>query len=322
MRDRAIRHKCVERSKFNTQKIGVRSISDIISTRKMCFSKKVNYIRHHYTYYEGNYDLFATESGKPNARKFKLNKLIIDVINGKKDASELKEFNKQILEWRKEYDEKETERKASVLANFDGSSIKELAQWEKDIQTATETAKEYIELIKAYVEAHPLESSLNKNLHYKEIKKKAVAWDNLIKYDLYVNEEKDTDDMTPGEYFKYNYIKRIGNVTKPSSCLSLIVKYLDSDDNKKYKKESLEHSKVDALKEMAIQWAILQYINKNQEIIDLVENELTGKLKNRIKTRAGVFDEEDEDKRAYELMKKWSEDITTKEEQEKEIVNE
>ena len=35
MRDRAIRHKCVERSKFNTQKIGVRSISDIISTRKM-----------------------------------------------------------------------------------------------------------------------------------------------------------------------------------------------------------------------------------------------------------------------------------------------
>ena len=57
--------KVMGRALKTAKKQGVRSIQDIISTDKMSFPNKVAYIRHHYVYYEGNYDLFHDENGKP-----------------------------------------------------------------------------------------------------------------------------------------------------------------------------------------------------------------------------------------------------------------
>ena len=93
----------LKKSKEKNKKIGTRSIHDIIyNTAELTFKQKVDYIRHHYVYYQGNYEYFHTQNGSPNAKKFKLNKLIAQIIKGEKNASELKEINSQILQWRKE----------------------------------------------------------------------------------------------------------------------------------------------------------------------------------------------------------------------------
>ena len=308
--DLDFRRKCSKKGRNTTRKIGIRSISDIIANKNMILSKKINYIRHHYTYYEGNYDLFVTEKGTPNARKWALNKLISDIIFGKKDASELKEFNKQILEWRKEVDKLEIKRKEVILSNFDGSSYKERMQWEKDIENAKGTAKIYIDLILNYLQENPEEVNICKLLSYKEMKKKAIEWNinHELKLEFKEKSKEDLTELTPGEIFKFNYLKTLGN--NPASIyLDLVVLYLNSDKNKRYKKEYLENNKsIGNFKEAAIQWGILEYINGNEEIIDLVENKLCETAKNIIKQRAGIF-QEDEDKRAYKLMKKCSEDM-------------
>lgn len=88
-------------SKDKTIKIGRRSINDIIKTEKLTFPEKIDYIRHHYTYYEGNAHLF---DGEYEYRRKWLNKLIESVINRKHTASVLKKFNKVILKWRNDPD--------------------------------------------------------------------------------------------------------------------------------------------------------------------------------------------------------------------------
>lgn len=313
MRDRAIRIKCLKKAIDNTKKIGVRSISDIISNSSMSFSQKINYIRHHYTYYEGNYDLFATSTGKPNARKFKLNNLIVEILKGKKDASELKEFNKKIMDWRKETSLLKNEQNEHLLENFDGSSIRELMQWEKDISNAHSTAQEYISLIEKYLANNPAERESCKTKSYKEMKNIAILWN--IEQEYKIDDNINTEDMTPGEYFRYCYLNRLHG-TNPSSHLDLICEYLNSNENKKYKKELLETAKIDALKEESVQWAILKYIDKDEKVMDIVEK-CPSKLKTRIKARAGVFEEKDENKRIYKLMKEYAEDLERK----KEVVN-
>ena len=287
MRNKTVRFKYLKKAISDTKKIGVRSISDIISGSSMSFSQKINYIRHHYTYYEGNYDLFANEDGSPNSRKFELNSLILDIINGKKTADELKEFNKKILEWRKDADNKNNQEKERLLEHFDGSSIRERMQWERDINNARITAHEYITLIEKYLEDNPEEKENCKTKSYREMKEIAILWD------LDKKHHKDDKNMTPGEYFRQTYFKRINDSNTVSSCLDLICKYLDSKENRKYKRELLEIVKTKILREEAIQWAILKYINHDETIAEVVEK-CPDKIKNRIKSRAGMFDEEDE----------------------------
>ena len=95
-------------SKAKTKKIGRRSISDILNDRPIAlsFDEKVNFIRHRFTWYEGNYDLFNDDKGKPNKRKQLLNRVISEVVLKNRDPSVLTKMNKKILIWRKDKLEK------------------------------------------------------------------------------------------------------------------------------------------------------------------------------------------------------------------------
>ena len=84
-------------------KYGKMSINDIINNvHNMNFNEKVNYIRHNYTYYNTNEDLFYKADKKTlNNRGIWLNKLIAAVIYKKYTPDVLKDFNELILRWRK-----------------------------------------------------------------------------------------------------------------------------------------------------------------------------------------------------------------------------
>lgn len=162
-------------SKDRTKKIGARSIHDIIHNVKgFSFVEKVNYIRHHFTYYDGNYMIFNNENGQPNSKKYKLNKLIGDIINGKEDASALKEFNKQILEWRKEYDVKvyektEEEERKEAIDNFI-----------RKIKT-TIANNPYVDRIENFIKSpeNNLETSIIRDLTYNQAKTLSSYWEKV-----------------------------------------------------------------------------------------------------------------------------------------------
>lgn len=88
--------KALRKSKNKVKRIGIKSIHDIIyNTPQMSFLNKLNYIRHHYTYYDGNQEVFFKDDGKPTYYRYELNKLIGAVINRQVDPSMLKEYNKK-----------------------------------------------------------------------------------------------------------------------------------------------------------------------------------------------------------------------------------
>ena len=104
----SVKYAAERASKAKTKKIGRRSISDILNDRPipLSFDEKVNFIRHRFTWYEGNYDLFNDDKGKPNKRKQLLNRVISEVVLKNRDPSVLTKMNKKILIWRKDKLEK------------------------------------------------------------------------------------------------------------------------------------------------------------------------------------------------------------------------
>lgn len=104
----SVKYAAERASKAKTKKIGRRSISDILNDRPIAlsFDEKVNFIRHRFTWYEGNYDLFNDDKGKPNKRKQLLNRVISEVVLKNRDPSLLTKMNKKILIWRKDKLEK------------------------------------------------------------------------------------------------------------------------------------------------------------------------------------------------------------------------
>lgn len=98
----------VQRMKKYYKTIGKRSINDIIKLEDMDFKAKVNFIRHNYTYYNGNESLFYKANKKtPNEKREQLDNLIKAVILGKYSSDILKKFDKEIMKWRKAKLEKE-----------------------------------------------------------------------------------------------------------------------------------------------------------------------------------------------------------------------
>lgn len=94
---------CLKTQKEYFKTLGRRSISYIIKNLKnMKFHDKVNYIRHHYIEYDGNKEFFFDNRRRPNKNRIELDELIIGVIKGTREVSELKAFNKRIKAWRKE----------------------------------------------------------------------------------------------------------------------------------------------------------------------------------------------------------------------------
>ena len=140
-------------SKEKTLKLGRRSINDIIKTDKLTFPEKIDYIRHHYTYYEGNADLFDNEY---EYRRIWLNKLIESIINRKNDASALTRFNKVIMKWRKDPNYQPTnnelygskiyddlEENPDFRALFELDTLSELIDEKTIYQTIKNTLKYY-----------------------------------------------------------------------------------------------------------------------------------------------------------------------------------
>ena len=171
-------------SKRKTKKLGRRSIHDIIKNcQELSFDEKVSYIRHAYTYYEGNEDLFFDEGKRPLPFRKELNDAIISVIQLKQPASVLNSFNKQIMELRKEKLRalktvpsltKIKTRKDCLGENNDKP------QWLKDILRINGSANKYIPIIKDYVKEVKESSELHWNdlfrLGYKQMKYQARAY--------------------------------------------------------------------------------------------------------------------------------------------------
>ena len=93
----SVKYAAERASKAKTKKIGKRSISDILNDKPipLSFDEKVNFIRHRFTWYEGNYDLFNDDKGKPNKRKQLLNRVISEVVLKNRDPSLLTKMNKK-----------------------------------------------------------------------------------------------------------------------------------------------------------------------------------------------------------------------------------
>lgn len=176
------KYKSVKISKEKNKKIGIRSIHDIIhNTPELKFSQKVDYIRHFYTYYDGNTELFYLDDKKtPNSKRFALNQLIIDVINGRKDPKELKVFNKKILEWKKGLDEVKALRQREILTNIPVSTYFDLPTWKKEVTNNQDTSYRYIVLIERFLKskANHLTEKEQQTISYKSLKKLAVRWNN------------------------------------------------------------------------------------------------------------------------------------------------
>lgn len=174
------------------KKIGIRSISDIINnTPELSFEQKVNYIRHVYTYYEGNYEYFYKSKGKPNSKKFELNNLIKQILKGEKDFKELKAFNENILAWRKEYEAKRLSETEKFLSKFSPVNVPEpLPFWKQSIINNIHD-NPYIPIIEKFLQSdsNNLTKEQLETITYQKLKNLAIAWqmDNLenasVEYD-------------------------------------------------------------------------------------------------------------------------------------------
>lgn len=228
---KALDHKLIRVSKERTKKVGVRSINDIINnTPNLTFAEKIAYIRHHYTYYEGNYPMFHHKNGKPNEIKAELNKLIVDVLNKKVQPNVLSAFNKRILEWHKENN--------VTNENVTESSIRAVNKptpaWKLSVE-ATESAKPYICIIDKYLNSsfNDLTDKEEETISYKAIKKKALDWvytlseeelDNLISSDRILTDIK--DKLLKARNYEYSlieekmrqYAKDLGYLNSDQTC--------------------------------------------------------------------------------------------------------
>ena len=175
--------KGLRRSKSKTLRYGKRSIYDIIKDTELDFADKVDYIRHHYVYYEGNYEYFHDERGKSNGKKEELNQLISLIIQRLVDPSELRIINQDILLWRKAKKLAEKQAREEAIAKFNGNFTK--SPYEMKVDTWFSNwiqIYDYSKLavMREYLLAH---NEMYKNEHletynYKELKIKAFSWKN------------------------------------------------------------------------------------------------------------------------------------------------
>ena len=166
-------------SKLKTKKIGRRSICDIINDKpiQLNFEEKVNYIRHKFTYYEGNYDLFNDENGKPNKRKQLLNRVIAEVVLKHRDPSLLTKMNKKILIWRKDRLEKikklQTEEEIKKILDYRNHDWY-IRMMLNDNPISERWKRTIIEFIKS--PENNLNPDLLQHITYKRIKKIGSMW--------------------------------------------------------------------------------------------------------------------------------------------------
>lgn len=186
-------------SKNKIMKYGRRSIYDIIKDKELDFGDKIDYIRHHYVYYDGNYEYFHDERGKSNEEKMKLNQLISLIVQRLADPSELKIINRQVMEWRREKKLAEKQALSEELAKINSIALK--TPYEMKVNTWFNnwiSMYDYTKLavIREYLLAHNeiYENETLDNCKYKELKSKAFTWKNQQQQLLRNSESNDSGD--------------------------------------------------------------------------------------------------------------------------------
>jgi len=174
-------YKILRGVKRKTLHFGRRSIYDIIKDSRLDFGDKVDYIRHHYVYYEGNYEYFHDSNGKSNENKEKLNDLICSIINKTADPCELKAWNKKIMSWRKIKLIEKKQKEEEKIKNFDDRVIKNNYELKVNLWFAKRLdaySFDKLSLIRKYLLAHRDEYNDEEleTLRYKFLKKISSAW--------------------------------------------------------------------------------------------------------------------------------------------------
>ena len=202
----SVKYAAERASKAKTKKIGRRSISDILNDKPIAlsFDEKVNFIRHRFTWYEGNYDLFNDDKGKPNKRKQLLNRVISEVVLKNRDPSLLTKMNKKILIWRKDMLEKlkrlqtrEQIKKALDYRNHDwylktiiNSNSTETEKWKNTIITFIKSPE------------NNLDPDILQYIRYKRLKEIVNLW--LIKKGMFLDYNSILLNKYPKEALLYN----------------------------------------------------------------------------------------------------------------------
>ena len=202
----SVKYAAERASKAKTKKIGRRSISDILNDKPIAlsFDEKVNFIRHRFTWYEGNYDLFNDDKGKPNKRKQLLNRVISEVVLKNRDPSLLTKMNKKILIWRKDRLEKlkrlqtrEQIKKALDYRNHDwylktiiNSNSTETEKWKNTIITFIKSPE------------NNLDPDILQYIRYKRLKEIVNLW--LIKKGMFLDYNSILLNKYPKEALLYN----------------------------------------------------------------------------------------------------------------------
>ena len=300
------RRTAVKISKEKVKKIGIRSISDIIhNTKELNFKEKVDYIRHRYTYYDGNYEYFHNAKGKPNSKKYKLNNLIIEILKGKKDPNELKAFNNVVLEWRKQHSQQMNNELQELYNKIDSSKILiensdeisceyEHMRWYDYIKKHTNQTEGHIALINEYL-AHNkgvIKPEILQNISYEDLKAIALKWDNT-RY-------KEIDINSLDDYIAY-VSKKESSESKP--YLPLILKYLKAE-GENYSVKDLEGKRYKNMKALAIGWAA----SKKADNDDFDETNLPDLVKEVVNRKAQKIIEQ-RDLQAAIKMKEYAEDL-------------
>ena len=202
----SVKYAAERASKAKTKKIGRRSISDILNDKPipLSFDEKVNFIRHRFTWYEGNYDLFNDDKGKPNKRKQLLNRVISEVVLKKRDPSLLTKMNKKILIWRKDRLEKlkrlqtrEQIKKALDYKNHDwyvktiiNSNNIETEKWKNTIITFIKSPE------------NNLDPDILQHIRYKRLKEIVNLW--LVKKGMFLDYNSILLNKYPKEVLLYD----------------------------------------------------------------------------------------------------------------------
>ena len=178
----SFKSRAIQEYRNNLKKIKQRKVSsiwDIIDDPELHFFQKIDYIRHHFVYYDGNYEL--------------LDEVIKGIINKEIDPSELNALNKEILKDHKarieqkklieeqrlnEYLQEQPKSvgvKPVIPVKKEEKYIPELATYKQGIN---DCAKPYFEIIDKYLlSLSPEERAKALTWSYKDLKKVAKWWD-------------------------------------------------------------------------------------------------------------------------------------------------
>ena len=213
-------NRSLKESKRRTKIVGCCSINDIISDKKgLSRREKIDFIRHRYSYYDGNYDVFFDEENKPLQLREQLNLIIEGIVDKKILPEVLSHFNKYIQFLRKSKTEKENVLATQAVTAFTTEQRKQMTitafknrcnykireekkpviisnKWREKAEKKNATAEE-IAMVEFYLDRHTILPFIIQN----------IGWVNLIStVSLWLFKNKTYAQKFPEFYKKYEYM--------------------------------------------------------------------------------------------------------------------